>query len=278
MDLLQSIVLGIVQGITEFLPISSTAHLALVPWFFSWKDPGLAFDMALHIGTLLAVVYYFWRDFLMIAQDFVRALFSKSFRNHPNGKTGLFIIIATIPGALAGLIFEEQAAGILRHPLAIAFSVFFFGIVLYLTDRFSVKEKEVSEMGICDCLIIGVAQALAIIPGVSRSGASIAGALVRNFRRDEAARFSFLLSTPLIFGAILLESRHIEYSTVLSTPFLAGILASATFGFLSIKYLIRYVQTKSYNVFVVYRILLAAFIVLLYLGKSFVEAPIYILK
>jgi undecaprenyl-diphosphatase len=267
-----------VQGITEFLPISSTAHLALVPWFFSWKDPGLAFDVALHIGTLVAVIYYFWPDFLLIIQDFVQGLFSRSFENHPNGKVGLFIIIATIPGALAGLIFEEQASGILRHPLAIASSVFFFGIILYLTDRFSGKEKKVLEMGISDCLIIGIAQALAIIPGVSRSGATIAGALVRNFRRDEAARFSFLLSSPLIFGAVLLESRHLEYATVLSTPFLAGILASAIFGFLSIKYLIRYVQTKTYNVFVVYRILLAALIVLLYLGKSFLETPMYILK
>jgi len=264
LDILQSIILGIVQGITEFLPISSTAHLTLIPWFFSWQDPGLAFDVALHIGTLLAVIYYFWPDLLVIIREFVQSVFTWSFKNYPNGKTGLFIIIATIPGALFGFVFEEQASGVLRHPLAIALSVFFFGVILYLSDRFSRKQKGISDMKVLDCLIIGIAQALAIIPGVSRSGATITGGLVRNLKRDEAARFSFLLSTPLILGAVLLESRHLDYPTVTSSPFIGGILTSAIFGFLSIKYLLRYVQTKSYNVFVIYRIALTALILFLY--------------
>lgn len=267
MDLLQSIVLGIVQGITEFLPISSTAHLALVPWFFRWNDPGLAFDVALHIGTLFAVIYYFWRDWVVIIRDFIGGIFSGGFEKNPNGKLGIFIIIATIPGALSGFIFEEQASGILRHPLAIAFSVFLFGIFIYLSDKFSRKEKGISDLNVFDCLVVGIAQAFAIIPGVSRSGVSITGCLIRNLRRDEAARFSFLLSAPLIFGAIVLQSKHLDYATVASSPFIAGVLTSAIFGFLSIKYLLRYLQSNNYNVFVIYRVVLAVFILIVYLGR-----------
>jgi undecaprenyl-diphosphatase len=265
--LLQSVILGFIQGITEILPISSTAHLALLPWFFSWNDPGLAFDVALHIGTLTAVVYYFWRDWALVIQEFIQGVFTGSFKDYPNGKIGFFIIVATIPGALSGLIFEEQAAGILRHPLAIAFSVFFFGVVLYISDRFPRKRREISDINIVDCLVIGTAQALAIIPGVSRSGITITGGLIRNFKRDEAARFSFLLSTPLIAGAAILESRHLDYATVMSSPFIASVLTSAFFGFLSIKYLLMYVQTKSYTVFVIYRILLAVLILFVYVQR-----------
>lgn len=267
MDLLQSIVLGIVQGITEFLPISSTAHLALIPWFFKWNDPGLAFDVALHIGTLVAVIYYFWREWVVIIRGLIQGLLSVSFAKNPNGKLGVYIIIATIPGALSGFIFEEQASGILRHPIAIAVSVFFFGVILYVFDKFSRKEKGISDLNIFDCLVVGIAQAFAIIPGVSRSGVSITGGLIRNLKRGEAARFSFLLSTPLILGALVLESRHLDYATVASPPFIVGILTSALFGFLSIKYLLRYLQAKTYTVFVIYRVALAAFILFLYFGR-----------
>jgi undecaprenyl-diphosphatase len=267
LDLLQSIVLGIVQGITEFLPISSTAHLALVPWFFEWKDPGLAFNVALHIGTLGAVIYYFWHDWVVIIRDFFRGLLSRGFEKNQNGRLGIYIIIATIPGALSGFIFEEQASTILRHPIAIAVSVLLFGVILYLFDKFSRKEKEIADLNLVDCLVVGIAQAFAIIPGVSRSGVTITGGLIRNLKRSEAARFSFLLSTPLILGALVLESRHLDYATVASPPFMAGVLASAVFGFLSIKYLLRYLQAKTYTVFVVYRIALAGFILFVYLGR-----------
>jgi undecaprenyl-diphosphatase len=267
-NLVQSIVLGIVQGITEFLPISSTAHLALFPWFLKWNDPGLAFDVALHVGTLAAVIYYFWREWVMMIREFVTGVFSRSFSNSQHVRLGLLIIVATIPGALFGFQFEEQASGILRHPILIAFSVFVFAVLLYLSDRFSKKQKAISDMNLLDCLIIGFVQALAIIPGVSRSGATITGALIMNFKRDEAARFSFLLSTPLIVGAIVFESRHLNYAEITSPPFIAGILTSALFGFLSMKYLLRYLQTKSYTVFVVYRIALAALIVFVFVQRA----------
>jgi len=268
MELIQSLILGAIQGITEFFPISSTAHLVLLPWFFSWQDKGLPFNVALHMGSLMAIIYYFWQDWVLIIREFLKCLFSGSFSTSPAGKIGLYLIIATIPGAVAGVLFESQAAGILRHPLYVAFSLSFFGVVLYISDRFSFKSKSVEEMSVTDCILIGVVQALAIVPGVSRSGITITGAMFRGFKRDEAAKFSFMLAAPLIAGAGVFETRHLELSSVMSVPFIAGIAASALFAFLAIKYLLKYVRHRSYNVFVIYRLALAVLIVFLYLYKN----------
>lgn len=267
MDLLQSIILGAVQGITEFFPVSSTAHLVLLPWFFSWTDQGLPFNVALHMGSLIAIIYYFWRDWILIIKEFLQSVLKGSFEGRPNGKTGLYLVIATVPGALAGLLFEEYAAGLLRHPLSIAFSLSFFGVILYFSDRVSKKNKTVGEMNIVDCIIIGLSQALAIIPGVSRAGITITGAMFRNLNREEAAKFSFLLGAPLIAGAGVFEARHLEYSAVMSVPFIAGVLASAVFAFLAIKYLLRFVRKSSYTVFVIYRLGLAVLIAFIYLTR-----------
>ncbi len=268
MDLLQSIILGAVQGITEFLPISSTAHLVLVPWFFSWKDQGLPFNVALHVGSLVAIIFVFWRDWVHIIGEFVRSVFKGSFDGRPNGRIGLYLIIATVPGGLAGFLFEEQAVGVLRNPLSIAFFLSAFAILLYLSDRFSKKRKSVTDMNIADCLIIGLSQALAIIPGVSRSGVTITGAMMRGFKRDEAAKFSFLMAAPLIAGAGVFELRHLDPASVTSTPFIAGLLTSAVFAFLAIKFLLKFVRSASYTVFVIYRLALAMIIATLYLYKG----------
>jgi undecaprenyl-diphosphatase len=267
LSLIQSLILGIVQGLSEFFPVSSTAHLVLFPWFFSWHDPGLAFDVALHIGTLLALIYYFWRDWSAIVLEFIAGVSGLGFKDYPNGRIGLIIIIACIPGGAAGVLFEKQASGMLRDPFGIAFTLFFFGLVLYVSDRFSAKDKTISEMSFSDGLIIGVFQAISIVPGVSRSGISITGGLMRSFKRDEAARFSFLIAAPIIAGAAVFESRHLDFATVVSLPFLAGILSSAVFGYLAIKYLLKYVQKGSYTVFVIYRIALTALIVFIYLKR-----------
>ncbi|MEE8043693.1 MAG: undecaprenyl-diphosphate phosphatase [Thermodesulfobacteriota bacterium] len=264
---MQSIILGAIQGITEFFPVSSTAHLVLLPWFFSWTDQGLPFNVALHMGSLIAIIYYFWRDWILIIKEFLQSVLKGSFEGRPNGKTGLYLVIATVPGALAGLLFEEYAAGLLRHPLSIAFSLSFFGVILYFSDRVSKKNKTVGEMNIVDCIIIGLSQALAIIPGVSRAGITITGAMFRNLNREEAAKFSFLLGAPLIAGAGVFEARHLEYSAVMSVPFIAGVFASAVFAFLAIKYLLRFVRKSSYTVFVIYRLGLAVLIVFLYLTR-----------
>ena len=266
MSLLESIILGAIQGITEFFPVSSTAHLALLPWFFSWKDQGLPFNVALHVGSFMAIIYYFWRDWVNIVVEFVQGVFKRSFVGLPNGRIGLFIIISTAPGVGAGLLFEEQAAGLLRHPLSIALALSFFGILLYISDKISRHHKSLQDMNLTDCLLIGLCQAFAIIPGVSRSGVTITGAMLRNLSREEAAKFSFLLGAPLIAGAGIFQASYLEHSTVLSLPFIAGVLASAVFAFLAIKYLIKFVRKRSYAPFVVYRLVLAVVISVLYLS------------
>lgn len=268
MNFIESVILGAVQGITEFFPISSTAHLVLFPWFFSWHDEGLPFNVALHVGSLIAIIVYFWRDWLLIINEFLKAVAERSFEGHPSGRIGLYLIIATIPGAVFGVLFEDLAAGLLRDPLSIAITLSFFGLLLYIADRFSGKRKSVEEMNLTDCLIIGFSQALAIVPGVSRSGITITGAMFRNFKRDEAARFSFLMAAPLIAGAGIFEARHLEYSAVVSKPFIGGFIASAVFAFLAIKYLLRFVRKQSYTVFVVYRLLLAILIVFMYFSRN----------
>lgn len=268
MNSFQSFVLGLVQGITEFLPISSTAHLVLIPWFFAWHNQGLAHDVALHMGTLAAILYYFRTDWVMVGKGLLDGIRGAGFEGNGNGRVALHLIVATVPGALAGYYFEDQAATILRNPLVIAFTVALFGVVLYIADRYSRKTKTLHEIGLFDSITIGFFQALAIVPGVSRSGITITGALLRNCKRDEAARFSFLLSAPIIAGAGVFEARHLSLSEVLTSEFATGIAASAFFGFLSIKYLIRYVRSRNYAVFAIYRLLLAALIVYIYMIKA----------
>lgn len=263
MDIFQSIILGIIQGITEFFPISSTAHLALIPWLFSWKDPGLSYNVALHFGSLFAIVVYFRKTWHLIITEFLQGISRFSFAGLHYGRLGLFIIIATIPAVISGLLFEKYAAGILREPLVIAASLFIFGLLLLYSNKVSKEDKSIKDITITDSLIIGLAQAFAIIPGASRSGVTITGALLRNFKTDEAAKFSFILAAPLIIGATVYESRNIAIESLAQTPFLLGVIVSGIFAFLAIKYLLRLVRYRGYKHFVYYRILLAALIVLI---------------
>lgn len=263
MDLIQSIILGIIQGITEFLPISSTAHLVLVPWLLSWQDKGLPFNVALHIGSLFAIFAYFYQDWKRIIPEFLKSVSRGSFKSNRDGILGLYIVIGTIPGVISGFVFESYAAGILRNPLSIAAALALFAVFLFIADRRTKSSKEIKDMDLTDCLYFGIAQAFAVIPGVSRSGVAVTGGLLRNFKRDEAARFSFLLAAPLITGAGVLESRHIPLETLTTAPFLLGILSSAVTAFFVIKFLLRFLQKQSYTAFVVYRIALAGLIVIL---------------
>jgi undecaprenyl-diphosphatase len=233
LDIFQSIILGIVQGITEFFPISSTAHLALVPWIFSWKDPGLSYNVALHFGSLFAIIIYFRKTWQLIITEFLRGIRKLSFTNLHYGRLGLFIIIATIPAVISGLLFEQYAAGILRDPMIIAASLFIFGLLLLYSNSVSKEEKSIKDISIRDSLIIGLAQAFAIIPGASRSGVTIT-----------------------------YESKNLAIESVVQTPFLVGVTVSAIFAFLAIKYLLRFVRFSGYKYFVYYRIILAFVIVL----------------
>ncbi len=266
MDLVQAFVLGVLQGVSEFLPVSSTAHLVLAPWILGWTDPGLAYDVALHVGTLAAVLVYFRRDWMELAAGLLAAARERDVRAHPRARLALYLAAATVPAAAAGFLFEKLAATTFRQPPVMAVTLALFGVVLYAADRWCANRGTVDSLTLGRSLVIGLMQALAIVPGVSRSGITITGGLLFNMKREEAARFSFLLGAPVLGGAALLEATRIEPSSVLSSGFVAGVLTSAVFGFLSIRYLIRHVMTRDYAVFAWYRLALAAVIAALYVG------------
>lgn len=267
MDVFQSIILGLIQGLTEFLPISSSGHLVLLPWFFDWKDPGLSFDVALHFGTLIAVLIYFWKDYWkIIASVLSKTRHSASLQETKNNCPKVFLwwlVIATIPGALVGYFLEKYAETIFRFPLITASALFGAGLILYLADKFASQNKNLEKLGWKKSLIIGLSQAVAIIPGVSRSGSTITAGLFLGLDRVSAARFSFMLSGPIIFGASILQIGDFVQNGLTLANFL-GILTAAISGYLAIAGLIKFVSRASYKVFFWYRLGLAILIVGLY--------------
>jgi undecaprenyl-diphosphatase len=268
MPLVEVIVLGIVQGLTEFLPISSTAHLAVIPWLFGWPDPGLSYDIALHVGTLAAVLLYFFRDWVQI----IGQAFGISVETDPVLKRNrgiLWLLIAgTIPAGLAGLIFQKQAETTLRTPYVIASMMIGIGLVLWFSERAGRRQKDLSHVSFVDSLTVGVAQALAVVPGVSRSGITIAAGLFRNLDRAAAARFSFLLSTPVIAGAAAKDMwdlmRHQGgVPPEMRSAFLIGIVVSAVVGGLTIKFFLDYLKRRGLTCFVIYRVVFGIMVIAL---------------
>ena len=248
--MLQAIILGIVQGLTEFLPVSSTAHLILFPWFFNWSGvvDTLSFDLALHAGTLLALLLCFWRDWVDLFFRKQRLL-------------GL-IILATIPAGIAGLLLNDLAEHSLRSPLLISIMLIIGGLIMLASEKIY-KYRDMEKLFLKDVIFIGVAQAVAIIPGVSRSGFTIAAGLFRGLERETAARFSFLLATPIIGGAFLLHLKglimnHADHSAPL---FVAGFVSSFVTGFIAIKFMMSFLKRYPLDIFVYYRFLLAAVII-----------------
>ena len=257
MTVFQALVLGIIQGLSEFLPISSSAHLALAPWIFHWNDPGLAFDVALHFGTLVAVLWYFraeWIALLLAARDVVVRRRIETERE----RRVLFLILATIPGAIAGLALEKQAESTFRDPRLVATALIVMGILLWVVDRFARRDRALAQMRWSDALLIGIAQMFAIIPGVSRSGSTITAGRGLAFAREDAAVFSFLMSMPIIAAAAVLKVPQALREQGLSAPIIVGVLASALSGWLAIAILLRVVTRHSYGVFAAYRIILGA--------------------
>ena len=249
----QAIILGIVQGLTEFLPVSSSAHLILVPWLLQWPDPGLAFDVALHLGTLLALLVYYWREWLDMGLSLVSG---KAFPR----RLLFLLIIASIPGAIIGVLLEKQAETVFRSPLLIAGTLAIMGLVLWIADAIGPKTRRLQDLTVVDALLIGLSQALAIIPGVSRSGATITTARFLGIERADAANFSFLMATPIIAGAGLHEAHNFLRAGV-NAPLVWGFVASALFGMLAIAGLLRFVKTRTYQPFAIYRVVLAVLIV-----------------
>ena len=254
-----AVTLGLVQGLGEFLPISSSAHLILTPWFFGWPDPGLTFDVALHVGTLVAVVAYFWRDWVALLAAAPRP-------RSADGQLFWLLILGAIPGGIAGVLLDSLAEQVLRNPLLIALTLSLMGLALLAADRWGRRDRELHDIGVVDAALIGIAQALAIVPGVSRSGITIAVARARGIERAAAARFSFLLGTPIIAGAAIFKLRHLLATPgALDGPFLAGVGAAAVVGALSIAFLLRYLRQAGLGIFVVYRLALAALVVIVLL-------------
>ncbi len=271
MTLTQAVTLGAVQGLTEFLPISSSAHLILVPWLLGWEDQGLTFDVMLHAGTLVALLSFFWRDWW----GMVAAIFRG--RASEGGETAnawfLFMLIcATIPAAVAGFLFQKTVETRLRSPLVLASTMIGLALLLWVAERVAALRKNLKQVSLVDALSIGFSQALAIVPGTSRSGITITLGLFRGLTREAAARFSFLLSAPIIAGAALKKALDLRHSGLIETdrlPLLCGFLASLVVGYITIKYLLRFLQTHTLYIFVYYRIILGVVILLLIFFAGF---------
>ena len=252
---LQAIALGIIQGLSEFLPISSSAHLALAPWLFGWEDPGLAFDVALHFGTLLALLWYFRMEWAAL----VRAAFGIITTGRvetPEKRRVIYLIIATIPGAIGGYLLQSRAESAFRSPQLIAIALIAMGVVLWLVDKLVDQARVLGEMRWIDALLIGLAQVIALIPGVSRSGSTITTGRGLRFDRESAAEFSFLMSMPIIAAAIIVEGPKALHEGGLTNEIMSGVVASAISGWLAISILMRFVSRHSYGIFAFYRIAL----------------------
>lgn len=270
MSTIQAIILGIIQGLTEFLPVSSSGHLVLAPWWLGWDSPGLAFDALLHWGTLLAVTVYFWRDWLRM----FKAVFNRlRGQIDPDGQDHLFLLIAigTLPAAILGYLLEDFFGSLFERPTIVPVFMVITGILLILAERWHRQEVRLNRLGIKEAIIIGFAQALAIIPGISRSGATMSAGLWRGLDRTTAARFSFLLGTPVIFGAGLFKLPDLVDSTSTASnlvPLIAGFLAAAISGFLCIRWLLKYLQGHTFYIFAIWTWIVAGltFIRMLLIG------------
>ena len=258
MDLNQAIWLGVLQGITEFLPISSSAHLILMRYWFGWEiaDPQteLMFDVALHVGTLMAILLYFWRDWARLAGAF----FDNAPERAAERRLTWGILIGCIPAAVVGALFEEPIEQFFRAQYGLISGLLIgVGLLMALVDWRGRKERALESIGLLDALLIGVAQALALIPGFSRSGITIIAGLALGLQREAAARFSFLLATPITFGAAIWSFRHLLTTGVpdgMAVPMLTGALTAMVVGWLSIAFLLSYLRTRSLMPFVVYRV------------------------
>jgi undecaprenyl-diphosphatase len=263
----QALVLGVLQGLAEFLPISSSAHLALAPWVFGWEAPGLAFDVSLHVGTLLAVLVYFRREWVALARAGV-ALLGTGRVDTAEKRLLMFLVAATIPGGIGGLLLNDLAETTFRAPALIATNLIVMGIVLWLIDRVASIRRPLDTMRMKDAIIVGVAQVFALAPGVSRSGATIAAGLALGLERASAARFSFLMSMPITLAAALVKVPEAVSQASSLTPLVVGVIASAVSGFLAIAVLLRYVSRNNYAIFALYRVLLGLAIVWLVLVRA----------
>lgn len=272
MSIWEAIVLGAVQGVSEFLPISSSGHLVLIPWLFGWKDPGLAFDVCLHLGTALALILYFFGDLWRVFFGGLTSLWERKIGFEMDRMLFWWIVVGTIPAVIAGFAFGDYLDAHFRSPLLVAFFLAGVGFLIFWIDSQYPASRSLEEMTTGEALLIGIAQAFALIPGVSRSGSTIAMARRLGFSRHAAARFSFLMSVPIVFGALALEGRKVMGhlgEEIGIAYFMGGLISSFVVGVLSIHFMLQFLKHSSLRVFAWYRLLVAASIVglSLFLGK-----------
>ncbi|MBN1179284.1 MAG: undecaprenyl-diphosphate phosphatase [Anaerolineae bacterium] len=254
MSLIQALILGVLQGATEFLPVSSSGHLVLVPWLLGWSAPGLAFDTIVHWGTAFAVLGYFWRDWLALARACWEAVRRRSLQD-PQARLAVWIVLGTLPAGVVGVLLEDFFESMFARPVAAAAFLLVTAAVLTLSERFSRRQRDLAHLTWLDALLIGVGQAMAIFPGLSRSGMTIATGMARGLQREPAARFSFLLATPLILGAGLLQVIDLAQAgdLVAQAPLLGvGFAAALATGLGCIHFLLRYLQRRPVYPFAIY--------------------------
>ena len=273
MDLsIQALVMGLVQGLTEFIPVSSSGHLVLVPWLFGWKDPfinSVAFSVVLHMGTLVALLAFFWTDWLTLIPAGLAAIRDRSIKGDPNRKMALLLLVATIPAVIAGPIFESKFEDLVREPARIALMLCVGAAILWLADRWGSKLRDETSLSFGESLALGLAQVIALVPGISRSGISISAGLFMGLNREAAARFSFLMATPVVGGAGIWEARKFLTHEAGPNPeinvIVIGFFAALISGFVAIRFMLEFLKRQPLTAFVLYRVVAAAavFVVLL---------------
>ena len=271
MTVLQAIILGIVQGLTEFLPISSSGHLLLVPWLFNWhfllENPDLnkTFDVALHLGTFVAVVIYFWREIGRLISAWVRSISRRSLAE-PEAKLAWLLVVSTVPAALVGVAFEGFITDTLGKPWMIGVALIVFAGFMYLVDHVAKLDRGLEALTWIDALLIGIAQALALLPGVSRSGITMMTGLLMRLDRESAARYSFLMSIPVIGGAAAYKGLEVARDGLpagTAMPFVVGMVSAALSGIAAIWFVLAYLKRHNFNIFVIYRIVVGVGVLIL---------------
>jgi undecaprenyl-diphosphatase len=272
-DLLKAVVLGTLQGLTEFLPISSSAHLRIFPELLGWGDPGAAFTAVIQIGTELAVLLYFRKDIWRIATAWVKSLYRPEFRGHLDSRMGWFIIIGSLPIVVLGVLLKDVIERDFRNLWIIGTTLIVLGIILGIADRVGAESKQIRQLSLRDAVLMGAAQACALVPGVSRSGATISMGRFLGYEREAATRYAFLLAIPAVVGAGLFELKEIPNgdNTYGWGPTIVATVVSFVVGYAAIAWLLRYVSTRSYLPFVLYRIGLGT-VVLVLLGAGVLNA------
>src|SRR3954469_4573515 len=272
--ILQALVMGIVQGLTEFLPVSSSGHLIIVPWLFGWDDAfinSLAFSVMLHLGTLVALLIYFRHDWLRLIPAGLAAIRDRSLKGDPDRKLAWLLAAATVPAAIVGALFSDVFETQVREIGLVAVTLVIGGVILWVADHVGRQTKTVDDVTLPLAVGIGAAQTIALIPGISRSGISISAGRFAGLDRESAARFAFLMATPITAGAIVLEARKLLTGeagvAVEVAPLIVGLVASLVSGVIAIRFMLRYLRTRSLDVFVLYRFILAAVVLIVWLAR-----------